>query len=131
MKLVFAIIFAAFAFSAPAFAQSDPVTVAEIRQLRELLTVYDRLYTQQFEAQKLAVASALAAAKDATTKAEIATEKRLEGVNEFRGQLKDQAGTFVTRAEMWGYFVGSVGVIGVLFTILFRMLGLERKKSDS
>jgi hypothetical protein len=33
------------------------------------------------------------------TKAEIATERRFEGVNEFRATLSDQAAQFVTRRE--------------------------------
>lgn len=47
-------------------------------------------------------------------KANVAMEKRLDSINEFRGQLKDQSATFVTRAELilavttllglfWGY----------------------------
>ena len=37
------------------------------------------------------------AAKEAVTKAEVATEKRLEGMNEFRAQLTDQSNTFLPR----------------------------------
>lgn len=54
---------------------------------------------QRFDAQEKAVAAALSAAKEAVAKAETAAEKRFEAVNEFRGQLTDQAATFVTRAE--------------------------------
>lgn len=46
------------------------------------------LLQQRFEAQEKAIA-----------KAELAVEKRLESMNEFRGQLKDQSAQFVTRAE--------------------------------
>lgn len=45
------------------------------------------------------VALALAAAKEAIDKAETATEKRFDSVNEFRAQLSDQAGTFYPRKE--------------------------------
>lgn len=45
------------------------------------------------------VALALAAADKAVTKAETATEKRFEGVNEFRQQLADQTSTFLPRSE--------------------------------
>jgi hypothetical protein len=50
-------------------------------------------------AAEKAVAAALTAAKEAVTKAEIAQTKTNEGQNEFRGQLRDQASTFLTRAE--------------------------------
>jgi hypothetical protein len=42
---------------------------------------------------------AFASSDRAITKAEVATEKRFEGVNEFRAQLTDQANTFMPRAE--------------------------------
>ena len=42
---------------------------------------------------------ALDASKEAIIKAEVATEKRFEGVNEFRAQLSDQARTFMPRTE--------------------------------
>lgn len=70
----------------------------------------DRRYEQRFVAQEKAVADALAAqdkavqtalmaAKEAVGKAEAATEKRFDAVNEFRAQLNDQAGRLMTRDE--------------------------------
>lgn len=50
-------------------------------------------------AAKEAVAFALIAAKESVVKAEAAVEKRFDGVNEFRGQLSDQAATFLPRLE--------------------------------
>jgi hypothetical protein len=46
-----------------------------------------------------AVQAALLAAKEAVAKAEVAAEKRFDAVNEFRGQLADQASSFMPRAE--------------------------------
>jgi hypothetical protein len=46
-----------------------------------------------------ATAAALAAAEKAVSKAEASTEKRFESMNEFRGQLADQANTFIPRIE--------------------------------
>ena len=43
--------------------------------------------------------AALVAMKEAVIKAEAAAERRFESINEFRGQLADQAGTFVGRNE--------------------------------
>jgi hypothetical protein len=65
---------------------------------------------QRYEAQQLAlrealigqekaVNAALAAAEKAVSKAEVAAEKRFDNVNEFRGQLADQAATFMPRNE--------------------------------
>jgi hypothetical protein len=56
-------------------------------------------YQQLIESQKIAIDAALTAADKAVTKAEIATEKRFESVNEFRGQLADQTKSFITREE--------------------------------
>lgn len=52
-----------------------------------------------FDAQKEGVAAALAAQKEAVNKSEASYDKRFEAVNEFRGQLADQARQFLPRAE--------------------------------
>ena len=70
----------------------------------------DLRYAERAEAQDKAVAVALVAAEKAVQaallsaeravgKAEIATEKRFESVNEFRGQLSDQASNLLSRTE--------------------------------
>jgi len=51
----------------------------------------------RFEAMKQQVQEAFAASQLAIDKADTATEKRFEGVNEFRAALADQATTFVTQ----------------------------------
>lgn len=56
-------------------------------------------YQQRFDAQTKAIEAALLAAKEAVVKAELSTEKRFEGVNEFRQTLSDQAAQFMTRVE--------------------------------
>jgi hypothetical protein len=53
-----------------------------------------------FNAQKQAIDAALAAADRAVTKAELATEKRFESVNEFRGTLDNQQRTLIPRSEV-------------------------------
>lgn len=55
--------------------------------------------SQRFLDTKTAVDAALAAAEKAVTKAEVATEKRLEGVNEFRKSLEDVGRLQMPRAE--------------------------------
>lgn len=56
-------------------------------------------YDQRFIDQDRAVQAALNAAEKAVTKAENASEKRFDAVNEFRAQLADQAATFMPRSE--------------------------------
>jgi hypothetical protein len=53
----------------------------------------------RFDAQEKAVNAALAAADRAVNKAEIASEKRFENMNEFRGALADSARLLMPRAE--------------------------------
>jgi len=50
-------------------------------------------------AAEKAVTAALSAAKEAVVKAEVASEKRFEGVNEFRSTLADQQRTLIPRVE--------------------------------
>ena len=50
-------------------------------------------------AARTAVDAALSAAKEAVAKAEAASEKRFEGVNEFRATLSDQQRTLMPRSE--------------------------------
>jgi hypothetical protein len=57
------------------------------------------LMTQRFIDSDRAVQNALASAKDAVSKAETATEKRFDSVNEFRAQLNDQTVNLLTRRE--------------------------------
>ena len=61
------------------------------------------------------------AIQDATELARKAMEKRLDGMNEFRDTLKDQAGKFVTRSEVIAAITcASVLVLG-LAQILARV----------
>lgn len=71
---------------------SEQLTAARITMLSNKLD--ERYVTQQ-----TAMEAARLAAEKAVTKAETASEKRFEGVNEFRAQLADQQGTFMPRAE--------------------------------
>lgn len=59
----------------------------------------EKAVTAALAAAERAVEAALAAAEKAVAKAEQAAEKRFEAMNEFRGQLSDQANTFLPRAE--------------------------------
>lgn len=76
--------------------------------LRDYFTLWlERLevfYTRRFEDLDAKTTLALAAADKAVTKAEIATEKRFEGVNEFRATLADQALRLIPREEAQSKF---------------------------
>lgn len=61
--------------------------------------------------------------RDNVNKALANMDKRMDGVNEFRGQLKDQVATFPTRSELWGYLVAVIG-------IAFGLINLQRKRSE-
>jgi hypothetical protein len=70
-----------------------------VRELFSVMQERERANGQRFDAQERAVSAALAAAKEAVAKAEMAAEKRFDSVNEFRNTLKDQQQTLLPRAE--------------------------------
>jgi hypothetical protein len=78
----------------------DGWSVETLRQyILSLIDQHDRQYRERFEAQNTQVAMALAAAEKAVGKAETATERRFEGVNEFRSAMDDQQRLFLPRKE--------------------------------
>ena len=85
-------------FATPALGQS-PQGDMTVRELFAIMNERERANNQRFDAQEKAVAAALAAAKEAVIKAELAAEKRFESVNEFRNTLKDQQQTLLPRTE--------------------------------
>jgi hypothetical protein len=79
--------------------------------IRTLITANDQRYAERFNASQKAlelglagtkseISLALAAADRAVQKAEMATEKRFESVNEFRGTLDNQQRTLIPRSEV-------------------------------
>jgi hypothetical protein len=88
---------AALLIAVPAVAEgTDPTP----RELLSIINERSLANNQRFDAQEKAVAAALAAAKEAVTKAEAAAEKRFDAVNEFRATLKDQQATLIPRVEV-------------------------------
>lgn len=67
--------------------------------LERMIETNDRRYEQRFKDSQVAVDAALNAAKEAVQKAEAASEKRFEGVNELRAMATDQQRTFMPRSE--------------------------------
>lgn len=75
-------------------------TVQTLKEhIEKLFVAMDDKFSQRFDDSSKAVNAALAATKEAVSKAEIATEKRFEGVNEFRNTLSDQQRTLMPRSE--------------------------------
>jgi hypothetical protein len=75
-------------------------------QVADMRVLLDERYATQvkaldaaFKAAEQAVTVALANAEKATAKAEMASDKRFDAVNEFRKALTDQTATFLPRAE--------------------------------
>ncbi len=64
-----------------------------------LMAEHSKRYDLRFESAEKAVSQALTAAKEAVAKAETASEKRFDSVNEFRNTLKDQQSTLMPRIE--------------------------------
>jgi hypothetical protein len=125
--------------------EQDPESISLREHIMALLAEMDRRFDAAIAAQDKAVQIAMIASEKAVVKAEIAAEKRFESVNEFRGQLADQAATFMPRAEaeqrmsalgeklddlkgssragahtLWGYLVGAVGVVAAIVALVLK-----------
>lgn len=75
-------------------------TVDTLRvHLERLINEQSKYSDERFRAADKAVEAALLAAEKAVNKAETAAARRFEAVNEFRGQLADQAATLMPRNE--------------------------------
>lgn len=72
----------------------------------------------QIEWLKKLMDAEIKADRDARDKALQSMEKRLDGMNEFRTTLKDQAGTFVTRGQLWA---AVITVITITITVAALM----------
>lgn len=90
------------------------------RAIDNALAAQDKQTAQALSAQDKQTAAAFVAAGTAVNKAEVAGEKRFEGMNEFRNQLKDQAATFVTRIELITTVVGLGGLLLAALTYMRR-----------
>jgi hypothetical protein len=76
---------------------------AAIKMLEAKLEDLDRRTTSSFGERDRAFMAYQAATEKATQIAVIAVDRRLEAMNEFRTQLKDQAAGFFTRTEHEAY----------------------------
>jgi len=98
----------------------DQRLVDSDKAVQAALAAADKAVASALLAADKAVASMLLAQKEAVLKAEIATEKRFEGVNEFRATLADQATNLLPRSE---YMVGHNSLIERLAQIEIKSTG--------
>lgn len=73
---------------------------AQFDNIRTLIDANDKNYNQRFENVIQATSNALAASDRAVSKAEGASEKRFDAVNEFRATLADQQRNLMPRNEV-------------------------------
>jgi hypothetical protein len=79
--------------------ETTDALLEKIANLRTLMDERDRRYEERFRATDEKTSLALTSSKEAVAKAETATEKRFDSVNEFRKTLADQAAGFMPRQE--------------------------------
>ncbi len=84
----------------PAAGTSSATDVSLREYLTALISAAEARSDARFEAMKQTVETAFANSQVAIGKAEEATAKRFEGVNEFRSALSDQASSFVSRTTL-------------------------------
>jgi len=80
----------------------------------------------RFEALEKSITVALSSSEKAVLKAETATEKRFEGVNEFRQALSDQASNFLGREE---YKTAHQALIDKIDGLTTRMAAMDGRSS--
>jgi hypothetical protein len=86
------------------FGHQDGIDLKEyfhsmIENIHTLINANDKNYNQRFENVTQATQAALASSDRAVAKAESASEKRFDAVNEFRATLADQQRTLMPRSE--------------------------------
>lgn len=77
----------------------EALLIAKIDNIATVIDERDRRYEDRFRAMDEKTGLALICSKEAVAKAETATEKRFDAVNEFRAALSDQAANLLTRSE--------------------------------
>jgi hypothetical protein len=106
--------------------------------LQALMAEMDKRYQQRFDDQTRAIDAAFAASKEAVTKAEVATESRLQSMNEFRGTIEDQARGKVSKEQFEAFHESATKadealreLIGALGSRLDRIEGKSTGISSS
>lgn len=106
MRTILAIVF----LSTGALAQTPATPDAVEARLLDKIEALEARVMDNIQFRKDVIAISITAQKEAVEKAEASINIRLESMNEFRGQMKDQVAQFPTRNELWGYLTGAGGV---------------------
>jgi len=109
-------------------SQSFGQTVNDLRPTVTMKEYVDMQAQLQKEFTEKLIEVQVANINDNVVRANSAMEKRLDAINEFRGQLKDQAGTFITRSELWAWIVAVIGLILAVMNFSRKSQGGEVKK---
>ena len=111
-------------FSEISYLKSDVSSIkAKIDGQSRLLEEIDRRYSQQFESQEKAVASALAAAEKAVYVAEQNAEKWRTNANEWRGAMDDRESRFVQKEHLNPMMGGLQKEVDELKTFVNQSMG--------
>jgi len=78
----------------------------------------EKVSLERITAERRVMEAELKAVRQAVEKVEIKTVEDKASANEFRGQLKDQSVTFVTKRELW---LAVTAIIGIVFSILMYL----------
>jgi hypothetical protein len=122
--------------------RAPPVSgVSVLDHVMAILGERDIRYQQRFDAQTTAIAAAMAAAGSAADKTDIAIDKRLDLLNELRGNVatKDEVNALeklvnvlTSRLERieargaglndgWKYLIGAVALVGSVIAIVVNL----------
>lgn len=74
-------------------------------------------------AAEKAINAALAASEKAVAVAERNAEKWRDNANEWRQAMNDKDRNFVTKAVLWGYLSGVVGIMVAILGLLIKLFG--------
>jgi hypothetical protein len=103
---------------------------SRIDGIKELLVEHDDRNKERFLSAEKAVQAALTAADKALAKAEMASERRFEGVNEFRGTLADQSATLLPRAEYKAEYSSMLDKLTSLTSRVETIESIDRGKAQ-
>jgi hypothetical protein len=101
---------------------------SKIAALQKLSDEREDRNKERFAAAKETIAVAMTAADKAIVKAETATEKRFDSVNEFRQTLSDQATQFMPRTE---YRISHEAIAEKVEGLNGRLTAIESSKDAS
>lgn len=102
---------------------ADDAWQVRLTALERMLDEREERNKERFAAMEKFMTGVLAASDKAIIKAETATEKRFESVNEFRAALQDQTSTLVPRSE---YNVHHKALLDTITVLADRLNILER-----